>query len=88
MWMGQGRVFWGPIPPCPNVSEDRVFHIPDGMNGWRGGRSEGAHCAWRSAQDPHPGGVAAKILGQRGINPDRVYFSDRDRPRPYRRSKL
>ena len=32
----------GPIPPCPNASEDRVSHIPEGKNGWRKGRSEGA----------------------------------------------
>jgi len=32
----------GPIPPCPNASEDRVSHIPEGKNGWRRGRSEGA----------------------------------------------
>ena len=29
----------GPIPPCPNASEDRVSHLPEGMSGWRGGRS-------------------------------------------------
>jgi len=29
MWMGQGRVFWGPIPPCPNVTEDRVQNKPN-----------------------------------------------------------
>jgi hypothetical protein len=32
----------GPIPPCPNASEDRVSHIPEGKNGWRRGRSKGA----------------------------------------------
>jgi len=44
----------GPIPPCPNASEDRVSHIPEGKNGWRRGRSEGAQSRPQSIFEEQP----------------------------------
>ena len=48
-----------------------MSHLPEGMSGWRRGRSKGRIAGARSAQFHQPGGVPAKISGRQGINPDR-----------------
>ena len=56
--------------PVRSLGKDRVSYLPEGMSGWRGGRSEGAQSRPQSILEEQPNPTQALDVSIKSRSPD------------------
>ena len=69
--------------PVRSLGKDRVSHIPEGKNGWRGGRSEGAQSRPQSIfeEQPNPTQALGVSVERRSLHEQRGCLAKATLPR-------